>query len=138
MRPLVRYGFFFAVLFFGLGGALRLVLGAAAAFAAACAGSFARAFLLAAVFAALAASPIGAPLTFGPAAAVFALAAARASLAARPAAVDRLAAALPFFLPHLPKVRTGAAASRAWHSSNVRLFGSLSLGIFALRDLSVM
>src|SRR5450432_989615 len=38
--------------------------------------------------------------------------------------------------PHLP--RSGAAANRAWHSSNVRLFGSLSFGILALRALSVM
>src|ERR1700685_1213084 len=39
---------------------------------------------------------------------------------------------------HLPNVRSGAAASNALHSSSVRLFGSRSFGIFALRDLSVM
>src|SRR6204780_123960 len=40
-------------------------------------------------------------------------------------AAGALGAALAFFRPHLPKVRAGAAASRVWHSSKVRLFGSL-------------
>ena len=40
--------------------------------------------------------------------------------------------------PHLPKVRSGAAASIVWHSARVRLFGSRSFGILALRVLSVM
>src|ERR1700716_1019093 len=134
------YDFFFAELFLDLVVGLRFDWEAAAAFAGAFAGSFAGAFLLAAVFAALAASPIGAPFAFSAVAVAvaFFLAAAAAPLAAFPFAMGPLGAPLPFFLPHLPKVRTGAAASSVWHSSKVRLFGSLSLGILALRDLSVM
>src|SRR5208282_4235741 len=49
-----------------------------------------------------------------------------------------LATPLPLLRPHLPKVRTGAAANMLWHSSKLRLFGSLSFGILALRFLSVM
>src|SRR6185437_10279801 len=96
------------------------------------------AFLSAADFASLAANRTGVLAGFG-----FAVVAAAVSAAA-PAgfalAVFAAPAPLPlaFLRPHLPKVRGGAAASRVWHSSNVRLFGSLSLGIFALRALSVM
>ena len=36
--------------------------------------------------------------------------------------------------PHLPKLRSGAAASSAWHSSSDSDFGSRSFGIFALRS----
>src|ERR1700730_6091816 len=105
------YGFFCAVLFLDLGGALRFALGAAAAFEGACAGSFAGAFLLAAVFAALAASPIGATLGLNLAVVAFVFAVAVAPWAAFPAAMGPLGVAgplgVPFFLPHLPKVRTG-------------------------------
>src|SRR5271168_3719049 len=91
------------------------------------------AFLSADAFAPLAASRVGLART----AAVAGWSVAPAALAAGPLGVP-----LPFcplgLRPHLPKVRTGAAASRVWHSSKVRLFGSLSFGIFALRDLSVM
>src|ERR1700720_21497 len=108
MHPFEGYDFFPAELFL----ALDLRLGAA---------RLAGAFLSADAFTPLAASRTG-----------FAGAAAAASLGVP----------LPFrplgLRPHLPKVRTGAAASRVWHSSKVRLFGSLSFGIFALRDLSVM
>src|ERR1039458_6076544 len=110
------YGCAFADLFF-------FALGAAGA------------FLSAVAFAPLAASRTGAaaapPLT----ARFFAAPAMGA--AALPLAFDVLPTALPF-RPHLPKVRAGAAASMAWHSGKVRLFGSLSLGILALRALSVM
>src|ERR1700692_524305 len=111
VRPFEGYHFFPAELFLAL--ALDLRLGAA---------RLAGAFLSADAFTPLAAS--------------------RTGFAWTAAASDALGVPLPFrplgLRPHLPKVRTGAAASRVWHSSNVRLFGSLSFGIFALRDLSVM
>src|SRR5438552_3302567 len=59
-------------------------------------------------------------------------------LAPAAALADPFPAALAFLRPHLPKVRTGAAANNAWHCSKVKLLGSRSLGIFALRCLSVM
>src|SRR5258708_4871517 len=155
-----RYDCFFTELFLALGFALRFVLGAAAGFAGtfddaafadvfagafmgALTGAGAGAFLLAAAFAALAASAIGATLPLGLVAAASTVTALGVAsvvfpLPAFPLAAVPLAAPLPFFRPHLPKVRSGAAASRVWHSSNVRLFGSLSLGILALRHLSVL
>src|SRR5258708_1515964 len=135
-----RYDCFFTELFLALGFALRFVLGAAAGFAgtfddAAFADVFAGAFM-----SALTGAGAGAFLLVAAASTVTALGVASVvfPLPAFPLAAVPLAAPLPFFRPHLPKVRSGAAASRVWHSSNVRLFGSLSLGILALRDLSVM
>src|SRR5271168_1553230 len=126
MRP-SGYGFFFAELFLalilpvcGLAAVLDLAFGGAlggAAFAGSC--------LLADACTTLAASAIGAGAA-GP-----------FCVPLRPFGAACFLAA-PFFRPHLPKVRTGAAASRDWHSSSFKLFGSRSFGIFALRDLSVM
>src|SRR5580698_3299070 len=122
------YDFFLAELFLALGCAAT--------------DSTAGAFLLAAALAPLAARRVGAARFLGavPAAAApapFAAPAAAVAAVALPFADFALAPGLPFVplrpRPHLPKVRTGAAASRVRHSSKVRLFGSLSLGIFALR-----
>src|ERR1700723_799029 len=56
--------------------------------------------------------------------------------ASLPAAFGANFEPFPPLRPHLP--RSGAAASKAWHSAKFRLFGSLSFGIFALRALSVI
>src|SRR5580658_48472 len=132
MRP-SAYSFFFAELFlalilpvWGLAAAflaLAAVLGLA--FGCVLATAFAGSCLLADACTTLAASAIGAGAD-GP-----------LGVPLRPLGAACFLAAPPL-RPHLPKVRTGAAASRDWHSVSVRLFGSRSFGIFALRVLSVM
>src|SRR6201999_168134 len=105
------YAFFFAGLF--LAAALGLGLAAAAA-----AGFFTGACLFTAVFLPLAASFTGAGVSAPGAAGAF---------AAPPLLFAPALPNLPPFRPHLP--RSGAAASKALHSSKVRLLGSLSFGI---------
>src|SRR5262249_19813496 len=102
----------------------------------AAAGFFTGACLLTAVFLPFAASLTGAGASAAaPDAASAPLPPALPLFLALPAAAV-LAPNLPPLRPHLP--RSGAAASSALHSSKVRLLGSLSLGILALRALSVM
>src|ERR1700730_15209105 len=136
MHDLPSQVFFFAALFLGL----TAVLDAAAG----CSG----AFLFAAALDAFAASLCGVPganpglvdgaLRFLAAPAPVSPASTNPTEGAAVLPVPLPFLALAFFLPHLPKVRTGAVASMVWHSSRLTLFGSRSFGILALRCLSVM
>src|SRR5258707_4596212 len=121
------YAFFFAGLFLALGVTLGLGVGAEADLTGAC--------LLTAAFLPLAASFTGVGAEGASGAAV-----PFADLAPIACAFAGVFGANfePFapLRPHLP--RSGAAASSARHSSNVRLFWSLSFWIFAVCALSVM
>src|SRR5580692_9365908 len=133
-----RYAFFFAGLFLaadlatGLAGGLAGGLAAGFAVALAAAPGATGACLLTAAFFPFAASFTGA----APEAAAVAAAAPGADFAALGGVFGANFEPLAPLRPHLP--RSGAAASNAWHSPRVRLLGSLSFGIFALRALSVI
>src|SRR5579859_734684 len=129
------YDVFFAGLFF-LAEVLAVLLGAGVPLALGAAAGFTGACLFTAAFLRLAASFAGAAVSAFAAAGAVPLAALVPFAALLIAPLGANFDPLPPLRPHLP--RSGAAASRAWHSSSVRLLGSLSFGIFALRALSVM